>query len=59
MSLEEVPGGTRVAWTTRVGLSGPLGDVLVRWMAKPVVGRLFGRILDSASTALTGRSSHV
>ncbi|QUQ65611.1 SRPBCC family protein [Kutzneria sp. CA-103260] len=55
MTFTEVPGGTQVVWTTRVGLPVPFGDALIRRVAGPVVARVFGRILDAASTALTGR----
>ena len=54
MTFTEVPGGTQVVWTTRDGLPVPFGDAL----ARPVVARVFDRILDAASTALTGRPGH-
>lgn len=56
MTFDEVPGGTRVVWSTRVGLRVPLGDAVVRRVAGPVVGRVFGEILDAGSSALTGGS---
>ncbi|MFD9963532.1 SRPBCC family protein [Amycolatopsis sp. NPDC058986] len=55
MTFTEVPGGTQVVWTTRVGLPVPFGDALVRGIARPVVSRVFGRILDTAAAALTER----
>ncbi|MFD9889574.1 SRPBCC family protein [Amycolatopsis sp. NPDC059027] len=55
MTFTEVPEGTQVVWTTRVGLPVPFGDALVRGIARPVVSRVFGRILDTAAAALTER----
>lgn len=59
MTFTEVPGGTQVVWTTRVGLPVPFGDALVRRVAGPVVARVFGRILDTANTALTDKPARM
>ncbi|KIZ16107.1 SRPBCC family protein [Streptomyces natalensis] len=54
MTFAEVPEGTLVTWTTRFQLPLPfIGAPLTRAFAKPVIGHVFGKILDAADTALT------
>ncbi|MFC7304815.1 SRPBCC family protein [Streptomyces monticola] len=56
MTFTEVDGGTEVVWTTRFEVPLPFGAAaLTRVCAKPVIGRVFGSILDSADAALRGR----
>jgi hypothetical protein len=57
MTFEEVAGGTRVVWTTRAEIPVPLvGGFLTRRVARPVITRTFGNILDAANTALKQRT---
>ncbi|MFJ2773046.1 SRPBCC family protein [Streptomyces sp. NPDC087300] len=54
MTFEEVEGGTRVCWTTRAEILAPLvGPFLTRRLARPIITRTFGNILEAADTALT------
>ncbi|UFQ14117.1 MULTISPECIES: SRPBCC family protein [Streptomyces] len=58
MTFAEVDGGTRVRWTTRAEVRVPLlGALLTRRVARPVITRTFGTILEAADTALTGASA--
>ncbi|MFH9072171.1 SRPBCC family protein [Streptomyces alboflavus] len=53
MTFEEVEGGTLVRWTTRAEIPVPLiGGFLTRRVARPVITRTFGNILDAADSAL-------
>ncbi|WP_405651911.1 SRPBCC family protein [Streptomyces sp. RK9] len=53
MTFEEVEGGTLVRWTTRAEIPVPLiGGFLTRRVARPVISRTFGNILDTAHSAL-------
>ncbi|MCS0638782.1 SRPBCC family protein [Streptomyces sp. LP05-1] len=54
MTFTEVPGGTRVDWTTTFGVGVPLiGATLTRTVAKPVIAHVFGSVLAAADAALT------
>ncbi len=56
MTFTEVGGGTRVCWTTRAEIPVPLlGGLLTRRVARPIITRTFGNILDAADTALAQR----
>ncbi|WP_158890185.1 SRPBCC family protein [Amycolatopsis anabasis] len=56
MIFTEVDGGTRVQWTTRAEIRVPLlGALLTRLIARPILTRTFGNILDVADTALSRR----
>ncbi|WP_020674017.1 SRPBCC family protein [Amycolatopsis nigrescens] len=55
MTFTEVTGGTRVEWVTRVEVKFPfIGAFLTRALARPIIPRVFGTILDAAETALSG-----
>ncbi|AJE83557.1 hypothetical protein SLNWT_3181 [Streptomyces albus] len=54
LTFTEVPGGTRVVWTTTAQVRLPFGALLTRRLVKPLLVRVFGRILDAADAALTG-----
>ncbi|MFD0417396.1 SRPBCC family protein [Streptomyces sp. NPDC127108] len=54
MTFEEVEGGTLVRWTTRAEIPVPLlGGFLTRRVARPIITRTFGNILDAANSALS------
>jgi len=54
MTFTEVDGGTHVHWSTRAEIRVPLlGALLTRLLARPILTRTFGNILDAANTALT------
>lgn len=56
MTFTETDGGTLVRWTTRAEIPLPLlGVPLTRLLARPVIARTFGNILDAAEKALAGR----
>ncbi|WJV44620.1 SRPBCC family protein [Streptomyces flavofungini] len=56
MTFEEVEGGTLVRWTTRAEIPVPLiGGFLTRRVARPIITRTFGNILDAANGALARR----
>ncbi|MFI7104229.1 SRPBCC family protein [Streptomyces sp. NPDC050161] len=58
MTFAEADGGTRVRWTTRAEIPVPvLGPFLTRRLARPIITRTFGNILDAADTALARRPS--
>ncbi|MEU1310935.1 SRPBCC family protein [Streptomyces cinnamoneus] len=52
MTFTEVAEGTLVVWTTTFQVPVPFGAAFTRVVAKPVIGHVFGRILDAAGTAL-------
>ncbi|MEU8029119.1 hypothetical protein AB0C13_10805 [Streptomyces sp. NPDC049099] len=53
MTFTETDGGTLVRWTTRAEIPLPLlGAPLTRFLARPVITRTFGNILDAAEKAL-------
>ncbi|MEU2714565.1 SRPBCC family protein [Streptomyces sp. NPDC007205] len=55
MTFTETDGGTLVRWTTRAEIPLPLlGAPLTRLLARPVITRTFGNILDAAEKALAG-----
>ncbi|MGW3172453.1 SRPBCC family protein [Streptomyces sp. NPDC001153] len=55
MTFTEADGGTLVRWTTRAEIPLPLlGPALTRFLARPVITRTFGNILDAAEKALAG-----
>jgi uncharacterized protein YndB with AHSA1/START domain len=55
MTFTEVPGGTDVTWSTRVEVAVPIGaDLATRWIAKPMLTHVFGRILNSCARDLAG-----
>ncbi|AOR32971.1 hypothetical protein BFF78_19575 [Streptomyces fodineus] len=55
MTFAETDGGTLVRWTTRAEIPLPLlGTALTRYLARPVITRTFGNILEAAEKALTG-----
>ncbi|MEU5001749.1 SRPBCC family protein [Streptomyces sp. NPDC021622] len=57
MTFAEVDGGTLVRWTTRAEIGVPLlGPLLTRRLARPIITRTFGAILDAAATALATAS---
>ncbi|MFE3544402.1 SRPBCC family protein [Nocardia sp. NPDC059177] len=54
MTFTTVPGGTRVVWTTTSEMKIPLiAGPLTRLLAKPLIGLVFGQILDHCATELT------
>ncbi|MEU7576248.1 SRPBCC family protein [Streptomyces sp. NPDC041068] len=56
MTFTEVEGGTLVRWTTRAEIPVPLvGPFLTRRVARPVITRTFGNILEAAEKALAPR----
>ncbi|MGW8375121.1 SRPBCC family protein [Streptomyces sp. ODS28] len=56
MTFEEIEGGTRVCWITRAEIPLPLvGGFLTRRLARPVITRTFGAILEAAEGALAGQ----
>ena len=55
MTFTEVPGGTNVTWSSRVEVAIPVGaDLATRWIAKPMLMHVFGRILRSCAVDLAG-----
>jgi hypothetical protein len=53
----EVPGGTRVHWTTTVELRLPIAAATAtRLLGKPMLVYTFGRVLDAADAALASGS---
>ncbi|MFF4407563.1 SRPBCC family protein [Streptomyces sp. NPDC001404] len=59
MTFTEVAEGTLVVWTTTTEVRLPFGAgaAVTRALAGPVVSHVFGRILDAADTALTGKTA--
>ncbi|WP_242584038.1 SRPBCC family protein [Amycolatopsis sp. 195334CR] len=56
MRFTAVDGGTHVEWTTRAEIRMPLiGAQLTRLLARPMITRAFGTILDAADAALSGK----
>ncbi|KAA9166540.1 SRPBCC family protein [Amycolatopsis acidicola] len=53
MTFAETPGGTEVVWTSTMQVRLPFGAAITRAVAKPVLGYVFGKILDAADTALS------
>ncbi|MEV8022081.1 SRPBCC family protein [Streptomyces sp. NPDC086554] len=59
MTFAEVDGGTLVRWSTRAEIGVPLlGPLLTRRLARPIITRTFGGILDAAATALAQHPQH-
>ncbi len=57
MIFTEVPGGTHVEWKSTFELRIPLvGPALTRWIGRPIVTRVFGKILDVGNADLVARS---
>ncbi|MFJ2836943.1 MULTISPECIES: SRPBCC family protein [Nocardia] len=53
LTFTATPGGTRVVWTTTSEVSVPLlGGPVTRLLAKPLIGRVFGQILDTCAEEL-------
>ncbi|ATL68120.1 SRPBCC family protein [Nocardia terpenica] len=53
MTFTEVPNGTKVLWTSSVEVGSPIAAThLTRWLAKPTVSHVFGRILDACAKDL-------
>lgn len=51
-----VDGGTRVVWTTTFRVKFPLiGEVLTRWVGRPMLTRVFNDVLDAAAADLSKR----
>ncbi|MGW1195489.1 SRPBCC family protein [Streptomyces sp. NPDC002536] len=57
MTFTAVAEGTLVVWTTTTEVRLPFGAAITRVLAGPVVSHVFGKILDAADTALTGKSA--
>jgi len=58
VTCTEVPGGTRVHWTTTVELRLPIAAATAtRLLGRPMVVYTFGKVLDAADAALASRSS--
>ncbi|MFC9893714.1 SRPBCC family protein [Nocardia sp. NPDC127579] len=56
MTFTEVPGGTKVVWTTRAEVAIPFGaDLVTRMFSRPVVARVFRSILAACERELTGQ----
>jgi hypothetical protein len=54
LTFTEVPGGTRVHWTTTVELRLPIAAAAApRLLGRPMIVYTFGRVLDAADAALT------
>lgn len=53
MTFTATSGGTRVVWTTTSEVSVPLlAGPVTRLLAKPLIGRVFGQILDKCAEDL-------
>ncbi|MEV0295056.1 SRPBCC family protein [Nocardia sp. NPDC050710] len=53
LTFTEVPGGTRVVWTTTAEMRLPFGAAAVtRLLVAPVISFVFGRVLAAADRAL-------
>ncbi|GAB2706000.1 hypothetical protein GCM10027089_30560 [Nocardia thraciensis] len=49
----EVPGGTRVVWTTTAEVPVPLvGGLVTRVLAGPIISYVFGKVLETAERSL-------
>lgn len=58
VTFTEVPGGTRVHWTTAVELRLPIAAAAAtRLLGRPMIVYTFGKVLDAADAALASRSS--
>lgn len=58
LAFTEVPGGTRVEWSTTAQIRLPVGaDAITRRVAAPVIRYVFGKVLDAAEAALTDAPS--
>ena len=58
VTFTEVPGGTRVHWTTTVELRLPVAAVAAtRLLGRPMIVYTFGKVLEAADAALASRSS--
>ncbi|MFI9507380.1 SRPBCC family protein [Nocardia sp. NPDC052566] len=56
MTFTEVPGGTKVVWSTTVEMAVPFGaDLATRLLSRPMVSHVFGRILAACARDLTDR----
>jgi hypothetical protein len=56
MTFTTVPGGTTVVWSSTVEVGVPIGaGWATRWIAKPVISHVFGRILDACAEDLARR----
>ena len=58
VTFTEVPGGTRVHWTTTVELRLPIAAATAtRLLGRPMIVYTFGTVLDAADAALASRST--
>jgi len=56
LTFTEVPGGTRVRWTTTVEIGLPFAAAAVtRAVGAPLVAYTFGKVIEAADAALTDR----
>ena len=56
ITFTEVPGGTRIRWTTTVELRLPIAAaVATRVLGRPMIVYTFGKVLEAADAALASR----
>jgi hypothetical protein len=56
LTFTEVPGGTRVQWTTTVEARLPFAAAAVtRLVGRPVIVYTFGKVIEAADAALAGQ----
>jgi hypothetical protein len=55
MTFSEVPGGTRVQWSTTAGV--PFGAAFEQRVVRPVLTRVFTAILDAARKDLSAKNA--
>ncbi|RDI50046.1 SRPBCC family protein [Nocardia mexicana] len=54
----EVPGGTRVVWTTTAEVPMPfVGGLITRALARPIISYVFGKVLETADRSLSGSNT--
>jgi uncharacterized protein YndB with AHSA1/START domain len=60
LTFTEVPGGTRVQWTTTVEVRLPFAAAaMTRLLGKPVIAYTFGKVIEAADASLAaGRRMH-
>lgn len=57
LTFTEVPGGTRVVWTTTAEARLPFSATMTRILVKPGVTYIFGKVLEAAEAQLTKSST--
>lgn len=55
LTFTEVPGGTRVRWTTTVQVRMPFADTVTRLLGEPVIAHTFRNVIKTAAAALAGK----